>query len=314
MTPPPFRIGTRRSALARVQTEWVRASLSRHFPDLAIEVIPMETSGDRLRDAPLGSEGGKALFVKELEEALLAERIDVAVHSLKDVPADLPPGLRLGAITEREDPRDALVSPEHRTLDRLPAGARLGTGALRRRSQLLGARPDLVILPLRGNVGTRLDKIAREGLAGVVLALAGLRRLGLASRATEVLDPSLCVPAIGQGSLGLECRADDAATAGRIARLDHPVSAAAAAAERAFLGRLGGGCQVPMGGYAAMDGERIHMRAFVGSPDGTKALRDERSGPAGEAAAVGRALAEALLDRGAGEILAAAGAPPPRAG
>lgn len=313
MTPPALRIGTRRSALARTQTEWVRASLSRRFPDLSITVVPMETSGDRLLDASLAAEGGKALFVKELEEALLAGEIDLAVHSLKDVPALLPEGLRIAAITEREDPRDALVAPDHRTLAALPEGARVGTGALRRRSQLLRRRPDLTVVPLRGNVPTRLEKIEREGLAGVVLAFAGLRRLGLASRVTEVLDPSVCVPAIGQGSLALECRTDDGGTGEKLALLAHPASASAAAAERAFLGRLGGGCQVPLGGYATVNGEGLEMRAYVGSPDGREALEGERSGRASEAAEIGRALAEELLERGAGEILAACGAPPPRA-
>jgi hydroxymethylbilane synthase len=309
-----LRIGTRRSALARTQTEWVRATLARQFPDLGIRVITMQTSGDRLRDVSLAGEGGKALFVKELEEALLANEIDLAVHSLKDVPAALPPGLHLGAVTEREDPRDALVAPEHRTLDRLPPGARLGTGALRRQSQLLGLRSDLSIVPLRGNVPTRLEKIAREGLAGVVLAFAGLRRLGLAERVTEVLDVSRCVPAVGQGSLGLECRVDDAETNAKLAALAHPASAVAAAAERAFLGRLGGGCQVPLGAHATVGGGEVALRAFVGTPDGARALRDERRGPEGSAAEVGRALAESLLDRGAGEILAALGAPPSLAG
>ncbi len=287
----------------------MRAALSRHFPHLSLTLVPMETSGDRLQAAPLAGDGGKALFVKELEEALLAGRIDLAVHSLKDVPAVLPAGLHLGAITEREDPRDALVAPEHGTLARLPAGARIGTGALRRQSQILRQRPDISVVPMRGNVPTRLDKIDREGLDGVVLALAGLRRLGLESRVTEVLDAAICVPAIGQGALGLECRVDDAGTNAMLARLEHPASAVAAAAERAFLGRLGGGCTVPMGGHATVEGGEVTMRAFVGSPDGRRTVEGERSGPAKEAVEVGRALAEALLEKGAGEILAALGAP-----
>ncbi|MDP3938368.1 MAG: hydroxymethylbilane synthase [Deltaproteobacteria bacterium] len=309
MTPVSLRIGTRRSALARVQAEQMRAALSRHFPDLSLRLVPMQTSGDRLQGAPLAAAGGKALFVKELEEALLAGRIDLAVHSLKDVPAVLPAGLHLGAITEREDPRDALVAPEHGTLARLPAGARIGTGALRRQSQLLRRRPDILVVPLRGNVPTRIEKIEREGLDGVVLAFAGLRRLGLASRVTEVLDIATCVPAVGQGALGLECRADDARTNAMLSRLEHPASAVAAAAERAFLGRLGGGCQVPMGGHATVEDGEVMMRAFVGSPDGKRVVEGEQRGPEGSAAELGRALAEELLDRGAGEILAALGAP-----
>ena len=304
MTGARLRIGTRRSALARAQSGWVRERLASLHPGLAIDLVPMETQGGKLLDAPLAKFGGKGLFVKELEEALLDGRIDLAVHSLKDVPVALPGGLHLGAICEREDPRDALVSPRHGVFEKLPRGARVGTSSLRRQAQLKARRPDLEIVPLRGNVQTRLDKIEREGLDAVVLALAGLRRLGLEEHVTEILDPEVSLPAIGQGALAIECRAEDPATNARVAPLVHPESASAARAERAFLARLGGGCQVPLGAYATLDGDRLHLRAFVGSPDGTRAVRGERRGAVEEGESIGRALAEDLIARGAEEIIA----------
>lgn len=306
-----LRIGTRRSALARTQTDWVNAALARRYPELQIEIVAMETTGDKLVDAPLEQYGGKELFVKELEEALLDGRVDLAVHSLKDVPVALPPGLHLAAVCEREDPRDALVSPAHITIDQLPKKGRVGTSSLRRRAQLKAYRPDLEIVPIRGNVATRLGKIEREGLDGVILALAGLRRLGLAAHATEIIDVLRSVPAIGQGALGIECRKDDAATNTIVAALNHAESAKTAAAERGFLLRLGGGCQVPLGALATLSkGDTIHIHAFVGTPDGVRALRGSRTGSALQAEKLGRDLAEDLLDQGAGEILAALEAPP----
>jgi len=304
MTGGRLRIGTRRSALARAQSGWVRGRLAALHPGLEIDLVPMETQGDKLLDAPLAKFGGKGLFVKELEEALLDGRIDLAVHSLKDVPVALPGGLHLGAICEREDPRDALVSPRHGVFAKLPQGARVGTSSLRRQAQLKARRPDLEIVPLRGNVQTRLDKIEREGLDAVVLALAGLRRLGLEGHVTEILDPEVSLPAIGQGALAIECRTEDPATNARVAGLVHPESASAARAERAFLARLGGGCQVPLGAYATLDGNRLRLRAFVGSPDGTRAVRGERRGTVEEGESIGRALAEDLIARGAEEIIA----------
>jgi hydroxymethylbilane synthase len=301
---PTLRIGTRRSALARAQADWVREKLQAHFADMNVALVPMQTSGDKLLDAPLAKFGGKGLFVKELEEGLLGRRIDLAVHSLKDVPAELPRGLHLGAICEREDPRDVLVAPAHRQLDRLPEGARLGTGSLRRRAQLMARRPDLEIVPLRGNVATRLEKIDRQGLDGVILALAGLRRLGLEERVTEVIDPAILLPAIGQGSLAIECRADDPETNARVAVLTHGESRIRAESERAFLARLGGGCQVPIGACATLEGERLTLRAFLGTPDGKRVLRGERAAPAPEAETLGRGLAEEFIGRGAEAILA----------
>lgn len=304
MTQERLRIGTRRSALARAQSGWVGDRLAALHGGLAIDLVPMETQGDKLLDAPLAKFGGKGLFVKELEEALLEGRIDLAVHSLKDVPITLPEGLHLGAICEREDPRDALVAPRHGGFDDLPRGARVGTSSLRRQAQLKARRPDLEIVPLRGNVQTRLDKIEREGLSAVVLALAGLRRLGLEDRVTEIFDPEVSLPAIGQGALAIECRVRDAETNARLAPLAHAESTLAVRAERAFLARLGGGCQVPLGAYATLQGVALHLRAFVGSPDGTRTVSGERRGPAEEGESIGRALAEDLIARGAEEIIA----------
>jgi hydroxymethylbilane synthase len=304
MSAGTLRIGTRRSSLARVQAAWVRDALTARFPDRPVELVPMETKGDKLLDAPLAKLGGKGLFVKELEEGLLDGRIDLAVHSLKDVPVDLPAGLHLGAVCEREDPRDALVAPAHRAFVKLPRGARVGTSSLRRQSQLLAVRPDLCIVPLRGNVQTRLEKLEREGLDAVVLAFAGLRRLGLDKRATEILDPCVSLPAIGQGSLAIECRAEDAGTNAYVCALDHPESALAARTERAFLATLGGGCQVPLGAYAVIEGDGVWLRAFVATPDGKRMVAGERRGRAEEGDALGCSLAEDLARRGAAEILA----------
>ncbi len=312
MSPPGLRIGTRRSPLARAQAAWVRDRLAARHAWLPIALLPMETQGDRWLDAPLAKLGGKGLFVKELEEALLDGRIDLAVHSLKDVPVVLPEGLHLGAICEREDPRDALVAPRHGTFDRLPRGARVGTSSLRRQSQMKARRPDLDIVPLRGNVQTRLERFEREGLDAVVLALAGLRRLGLEDRVTEILDPEVSLPAIGQGALAIECRAKDATTNERLGPMAHAESTLATRAERAFLARLGGGCQVPLGAYATLEGPALRLRAFVGSPDGLRAVRGERRGPSVSGEAIGRALAEELIAAGAEEILAdLEGAPGP---
>ncbi len=313
MTGGRLRIGTRRSALARAQSGWVRGRLAALHPGLAIDLVPMETQGDKLLDAPLAKFGGKGLFVKELEEALLDGRIDLAVHSLKDVPVVLPEGLHLSVICEREDPRDALVAPRHGGFDGLPRGARVGTSSLRRQAQLKSRRPDLTIVPLRGNVQTRLNKIEQENLDAVVLALAGLRRLGLEDRVTEILAPEVSLPAIGQGALAIECRAEDAQTNARLAPLRHAESTLATRAERAFLARLGGGCQVPLGAYATLEGDTLRLRAFVGSPDGERTVSGERRGPATDGESIGRALAEDLIGRGAEAIIAGLeSAPGPR--
>lgn len=297
----PLVIATRRSPLAMWQAEHVAARL-RALSGRPVELLQIVTQGDRILDVPLARVGGKGLFVKEIEEALLDGRAHLAVHSLKDVPTALPPGLTLGAILEREDPRDALCSPRHGSLARLPQGARVGTSSLRRQCQLLALRPDLQLVTVRGNVQTRLSKADAE-LDAVVLAYAGLRRLGLADRATEVLPEDRSIPAIGQGALAIEIRAGDAEIVALCEKLEHAATRAAVTAERALLAGLEGGCQVPIAGHATLAGDHLTLHSLVGRPDGTQVLRDVRTGAAADAASIGSAAAEALLSQGARSIL-----------
>jgi hydroxymethylbilane synthase len=298
-------IGTRGSALALTQSEWVAAAIRGAHPHLAVRLERIRTSGDRLSEDPLGPAGGKGLFVKEIEEALLDGRIDLAVHSLKDVPADLPAGLTLGAFPRREDARDVLVTRTGATLDALPEGATLGTGSLRRQAQLLDLRPDLKVVPLRGNVDTRLRKLDAGDVDAIVLAAAGLRRLGLDARITEFLPPERLLPAIGQGALAIELRERDlAADVGAAVRhLDHAETRAAVLAERAFLRRLGGDCQTPVAAHAGIAAGRLALRAVVASTDGARVVRGEAGGDVSRAEALGAGLAEDLLGRGARAIL-----------
>ena len=263
----------------------------------------MTTKGDRILDAPLAKIGGKGLFTKELEQAMLAGEIDLAVHSLKDMPTELPEGLMLAAVTERFDPGDAVVSPRYQTLANLPQGAKVGTSSLRRRAQLLAKRPDLEIVSLRGNVNTRLKKLEEENFDAIILAVAGLKRLGFHDRITEVLPREICLPAVGQGALAIEARADDEATLSLIAFLDDAATRAAARAERAFLARVEGGCQVPVGVYAEAADEALEMEAVIASIDGERLYRKKKAGSALDAPAIGRALAEELLAMGGKEIL-----------
>jgi len=300
-----LRIATRKSPLARWQANHVSGLWRSRFPDAEVSLVEMNTAGDTFLEAPLQAVGGKGLFIKELEQALLEKRADLAVHSLKDVTSAFPEGLGLVAVPEREDPRDAWVSPRGVKLLQLPRGARVGTSSLRRACLLKAARPDLEVVGLRGNVQTRLRKVEELQLAGTVLALAGLRRLGLEGHVTEVLPAELSLPAVGQGALALEARAADTDTWKRAASLEHPPTRIAIDAERAFLARLEGGCSVPLGGHAVLDGEQLWLRGFVGAPDGTEVLRGERRGPAAQAEALGRELAEELLGRGADRLLAA---------
>jgi hydroxymethylbilane synthase len=294
-------IGTRGSALALWQAHHVQARLAEL--GVAAELLVIKTKGDKILDVPLAQVGGKGLFVKEIEEALADGRVDLAVHSMKDVPAELHPGLALSAISAREDPHDVLVGAR---LDDLPLGARLGTSSVRRVCQLRALRPDLTIVALRGNVDTRLRKLDEGHIDAIVLAAAGLRRLGHADRIAEVLDRERCLPAIGQGILALETRADDAATIAVVRRAMHDADAAAAAeAERAFLQRLGGSCQTPMACHARVAGERIAVDGLVGDLEGKEILRERIEGARGDAGALGRELAEKLLARGAGRILSA---------
>jgi hydroxymethylbilane synthase len=309
MTKPDLIIGTRASQLALWQAEWTATALRRAWPGLRVELLPLTTTGDRILDVPLAKLGGKGLFVKEIEEALLDGRADLAVHSMKDVPSQLPAGLALVCIPQREDPGDALVTRDGRRLADLPAGARLGTSALRRQAQLLHSRPDLHIVPLRGNVETRLRKLEEQALDGIILAAAGLKRLGLAERISEFLAPELCLPAIGQGALGLECRSDDERVQRLLAPLHHPATAIAVAAERAFLVRLEGGCQVPLAAHGRLCGDLLELDGLVASCDGRELLRGRRRVSKALAEQAGRELAEELLARGARRLLVAAGGP-----
>lgn len=285
------------------QANHVAARLRTAEPGIAVRVEAIKTTGDKILDVPLAQIGGKALFIKEIEEALLEGRVDLAVHSMKDVPIDLLPGLAILAVTEREDPLDVLISRTGVPLQDLPHGARVGTSSLRRQAQLLHYRPDLSIMGLRGNLDTRIRKLHSEGLDAIVLAAAGIKRLGWMDRITEFLPPEVCLPAIGQGALGVEGRQGDPTGTAAGAALDDCETRAAVLAERAFLRRLEGGCQVPFAAHAQVSDGRILLRGLVASPDGKRILRGERSGVCKENEMLGTALAEDLLDRGAGEII-----------
>lgn len=296
-------IGTRSSKLALWQANYVAERLQEKHPDLVVKERRMTTKGDRILDAPLAKIGGKGLFTKELETAMLAGEIDIAVHSLKDMPTEVPEGLVITAITERYDPGDAVVSPRYERLAALPKGARVGTSSLRRRAQLLAARPDLTLLDLRGNVNTRLEKLDAGEYDAIVLAVAGLKRLGFGARITEVLPRALCLPAVGQGALAIEARAADDETRRLVDFLRDEAMADCAAAERAFLKTVEGGCQVPVGVYAEAEGAEMTVEAVIASLDGGTHFRDAIRGPRREAETLGRALADRLLDAGGIEIL-----------
>jgi hydroxymethylbilane synthase len=294
-----IRIGTRGSALARAQAEHVTTRLAALGHDA--EPVVIQTTGDRVLDRPLAYVGGKGAFLKEIEEALLASEIDLAVHSLKDVPTVVPRGLALCAFLERADPRDALLSASGLGLEQLPAGARVGTSSLRRRAQILALRPDLAVVELRGNVDTRLRKLGEGQCDALVLAMAGLLRLGRQDEVVEPLDPAVLLPAPGQGVIALECRVDDAELWAQVAPLHHAPSARAAAAERGFLAALGGDCNVPLAAFAEGQYEGLWLRGLVASADGARILRAEAAG--NEPEALGRRVADDLLSRGAGALL-----------
>lgn len=281
----------------------MRDALERHHPGLKVELVTMTTEGDRILDRSLAKVGGKGLFIKELEQGLLQKQTDIAVHSLKDVTATLPEGLHLAVICEREDPRDAFVSNKYVTLASLPHGARVGTSSLRRQCQLREVFPKLEIVTLRGNVNTRLSKLDGGEYDAIILAVAGLKRLGFEARIRDRLDPSVSLPAVGQGAVCIECRGDDRATQELIAPLNHRATQICVSAERAMNAHLEGGCQVPIGGYAELRGDEIHLRGMVGEPDGSRLLRAEIRGPAAQAEQLGAQLAQELLARGAREIL-----------
>lgn len=296
-------IGTRGSKLALWQAGWVHARLLELEPGLSVSLKQIKTTGDKILDTPLATIGGKGLFVKEIEDALLRGEIDLAVHSMKDVPTRLPEGLEILSVPEREDPRDALISRGGATLNQLAAGARIGTSSLRRQAQLLSVRPDLSIQMLRGNLDTRLRKLEAGEYDGVILAAAGLCRLGWADRVTEYLSPDVCLPAIGQGALALEGRADDTFVRELAGRMEHRPTRIAVTAERALLERLEGGCQVPIAAYATIQQDALSMSALVAGVNGRRLVRDSIQGPAAEAHTLGIRLAERLLERGGGEIL-----------
>ena len=298
-----IKIGTRASLLAITQSTMIKELIENQHPGITVELVRITTKGDKILDVPLAKVGGKGLFVKELEDALLDGRADLAVHSMKDVPTELPDGLHLGIVTERENPRDAFVSNKYADVVALPQGATVGTSSLRRKSQLAAMRPDLVIEDLRGNVDTRLRKLDEGQYDAIILASAGLNRLGKSDRIASLLEPVHMLPAIGQGALALELRKDDAELLDGISFLNHPATATAVMAERALLIRLEGGCQVPIGAYATIEGDTVTLTGLIASIDGKEILKEQMTGPAVEAAAMGTRLAEKLLDMGGREIL-----------
>ena len=300
-----IRIATRQSALALWQANYVKSRLEDLHPGLKVELVGMTTRGDKILDVPLAKVGGKGLFVKELEEAMLRDEADIAVHSMKDVPMELPQGLELYAICERADHRDAFVSAGYESLDQLPQGAVVGTSSLRRQCQISALRPDLKIKSLRGNVNTRLSKLDEGLFDAIILAAAGLIRLDMASRIRSFIDESVSLPACGQGAVGIECRSNDDTIKALIAPLNHRETALTVSAERAFNKHLEGGCQVPIGGFAELKGEQLRMRGLVGQPNGRLVLFEERTGPASEPEKLGTDVADALLAQGADKILAA---------
>lgn len=304
MTKKTVRIATRNSPLAVWQAEFVKAELLSRSPELEVELIGMKTQGDIILDTPLAKVGGKGLFVKELEQGMLDGRADIAVHSMKDVPVEFPEGLHLPVICEREDPFDAFVSNHYDSIDDLPHGAKLGTSSLRRECQARTRRPDLEVLPLRGNVNTRLRKLDEGQFDAIILASAGLKRLGFDERIRGQMTPEQSLPAIGQGALGIETRIDDEAMNALIAPLHDPLTATTVLAERALNRRLQGGCQVPIAGYAILENDEVWLRGLVGRPDGTNTLYAEKRGPAAEAESIGLEVAEMLLAQGADKILA----------
>uniref|UniRef100_UPI0040474ECA hydroxymethylbilane synthase n=1 Tax=Rheinheimera sp. TaxID=1869214 RepID=UPI0040474ECA len=299
------RIATRKSALALWQAEYVKAELLRHHPQLSVELVPMSTQGDKILDTPLAKIGGKGLFVKELEQAMLDGRADIAVHSMKDVPVDFPPGLMLHTICPRENPQDAFVSNQFKTLDELPQGAVVGTSSLRRQCQLKALRPDLTVRDLRGNVNTRLAKLDNGEFAAIILAAAGLIRLGFEARIASLLPVELSLPANGQGAVGIECRSDDLAIQQLLAPLEHAATRSCVLAERAMNRKLQGGCQVPIGAFAVIEADTLWLRGLVGAVDGSEIIRHQLRGPVAQAEQLGTALAEHMLAQGADRILQA---------
>ncbi len=303
MSNTPLRIATRRSKLAMWQAEHVMSLLRSAHPDLPVELVPMSTQGDRVLDRALAEVGGKGLFVKELEVAMQEGRADIAVHSMKDVPSELPPGFAIVAVLPRANPLDAFISRRFKRFEELPQGARVGTSSPRRQSQLRHARPDLKLELLRGNVDTRLRRLDEGELDAILLACAGLERLGIAHHVTQQLDLDLSLPAVGQGVIGIESRVDDARSRAALAALHHADSFTRLVAERSFAATLGGSCHSPIAAHASLDGGRLTVRGFIGAPDGSETYRDQVDGPATEAATLGHELARRMQAAGAGQLL-----------
>jgi hydroxymethylbilane synthase len=299
-----LRIATRKSQLALWQAEHVASCLRKIHPGLEAALVPLTTQGDRIVDRSLAAVGGKGLFVRELEVALEEERADIAVHSMKDLPGEIPDTLLIAAVLARADARDALLARAARGLAGLPQGARVGTSSLRRQAQLLAARPDLLIEPLRGNVDTRVRRLDEGAMDAVVLAAAGLARLGWESRITEHLDRAVCLPAVGQGVIGIECRVGDVNTRELLAPLEHAETRFVLDAERAFAQRLGGSCQSPIAAHASVSGDGLRLEGLVAEPDGSRIFRDSAEGGLADAARLGRELAERVLAAGADALLA----------
>ncbi|AEB08294.1 hydroxymethylbilane synthase [Desulfobacca acetoxidans] len=298
-----LRIGTRGSALALAQAAWVQQQIQGRYPQITVDLEIIKTTGDKIQDVALAKIGGKGLFTKEIEMAILSGEVDLGVHSMKDVPTEIPLGLVIGITTVREDPRDAFISRKYRSLAEIPLGGRIGTGSLRRRAQLLHLRPDLEIVPLRGNVDTRLRKLTEADLDAIILAAAGLHRLGRAAEITAILPETQMLPAIGQGALGLEYRQDDAVTMELLEFLDDPETRVAVAAERAFLARLEGGCQVPIAAMGTLKKGELFLDGLIGDLAGSRIYREQLSRPPAAAADLGQQLAETLLKRGGAQIL-----------
>ena len=303
--PETLRLGTRGSALALWQANWVKSALEAHWTGLTVEIVTIKTTGDKIQNVPLAEVGGKGLFTKEIDEALLANRIDIAVHSMKDIPFQLPQGIDFGAIPEREDPRDAFIS-NGRKLNDLPPQAMIGTSSLRRQVQLRHKFPSIHLVPLRGNVDTRLKKVASGEFDGIVLALAGLKRLGHQGLVTQIIEQDLMLPAVGQGALGIACRTSDGAALAKLEALDHRPTRLAVTAERGLLAVLEGSCKVPIAGHATLSGDQITLRGLVANLSGTVVIADEVTGDARDASiarALGIKLGKQLVERGARDIL-----------
>lgn len=298
-----LRIGTRGSPLALKQSTGIQKALSGAYPHLQIDLLVIKTTGDKIQDVPLAAIGGKGLFVKEIEEALLSGTIDLAIHSMKDMPGDLPKGLKIGAVPVREDPRDILISRNRISLQDIPGQGKIGTSSLRRKAQLLYQKPDLQIVSLRGNLDTRLRKLETEGLSGIVLAAAGVHRLGLKDQISQYLDLDTCLPAVGQGALALEIREEDSWLQGLLSRIDHEATALCTQAERTFLKGLQGGCQVPIAGHAWLQNSRLVLKGLIADLEGTERITDQIEGPISDPLGLGNRLAERLFNAGGKAIL-----------